>query len=317
LADVLGKNMHYLIHSQKPDGSPYPLQDCPVFKSFQAGTGCHISDESFQRADGTAFPVEYRSYPMKRSGTVVGAVITFTDITQRKQVDDMKRDLISVVSHQLKTPVAEINGYVENLLEGLAGPLAPKQREYLADMREIGMENYRLISDLLSLSKIERGIISVDPQPVPLDLLVELSIRDYTSMIQRKGLDLTLQKGPPDVTVLADRDKTVETLRNILNNAIKCTDKGGITIATGAENGFGWIEVTDTGIGMNDALLRKLFTKERVLGAEASRAGAGLGLYIAKSFMELQKGDISVKSREGAGSSFTLKIPRAKKENEA
>ncbi|HET9870013.1 MAG TPA: HAMP domain-containing sensor histidine kinase, partial [bacterium] len=235
-------------------------------------------------------------------------------ITERKQVDDMKRDLISVVSHQLKTPVAEINGYVENLLEGLAGPLSPKQREYLADMREIGMENYRLISDLLSLSKLERGIITVDLQPVPLDQLVELSIRDYTSMIQRKGLDLVLDQAPGGLQVLADRDKTVETLRNIINNALKCTDKGGITIATGAENGYGWIKVTDTGIGMDRSVLKKLFTKDRVLGAEASRSGAGLGLYIAKSFMELQKGAISVESQAGKGSSFCLKIPRTEKE---
>ncbi len=314
LSDVLGKNMHYLAHSQRPDGSPYPLKDCPIFKSFGAGKGCHITDEVFTRANGTAFPVEYHSYPMKQSGVVVGAVVSFTDITERKQVDDMKRDLISVVSHQLKTPVAEINGYVENLLEGLAGPLAPKQREYLADMREIGMENYRLISDLLSLSKIERGIISVDLQPVSLNHLVELSIRDYTAMIQRKGLDLILENAPQEIQVLADRDKTVETLRNIINNALKCTDKGGITIQTGAENGFGWIKVKDTGIGMNEAVLNRLFKKDRILGAEASRAGAGLGLYIAKSFMELQKGDISVESVVEKGSSFCLKIPRIEKE---
>jgi PAS domain S-box-containing protein len=314
LSDVLGKNMHYLAHSKKADGSPYALKDCPIFKSFKEGKGYHITDEVFTRADGTVFPVEYQSHHMKRSGVLGGAVITFMDITERKQVDDMKRDLISVVSHQLKTPVAEINGYVENLLEGLAGPLAPKQREYLADMREIGMENYRLISDLLSLSKIERGIISVDLQPVGLDQLVELSIRDYTAMIQRKGLDLVLENAPQEVTVLADRDKTVETLRNIINNALKCTDKGGITIQTGSENGFGWIKVKDTGIGMDEAVLKKLFTKERILGAEASRAGAGLGLYIAKSFMELQKGDISVESTVGQGSSFCLKIPSMQRE---
>ena len=121
-------------------------------------------------------------------------------------------------------------------------------------------------------------------------------------------------KTPQEVTVLADRDKTVETLRNIINNALKCTDKGGITIQTGSENGFGWIKVKDTGIGMDETVLKKLFTKERILGAEASRAGAGLGLYIAKSFMELQKGDISVESVAGQGSSFCLKIPSMQRE---
>ncbi|HET9869083.1 MAG TPA: PAS domain S-box protein, partial [bacterium] len=86
LAQVLGKNMHYLVHSKRADGSPYPLRDCPVFKSFGAGTECHVTDEFFQRADGTAFPVEYRSHPMQRGGAPLGAVITFMDITERKQV---------------------------------------------------------------------------------------------------------------------------------------------------------------------------------------------------------------------------------------
>jgi signal transduction histidine kinase len=220
-----------------------------------------------------------------------------------------------VVSHQLKTPVAEINGYIENMLEGLAGAVTPKQREYLSDMRDIGMENYRLISDLLSMSKIERGVVTVNLKTVPLQDIVESSIRDYEEMIQKKGLKLILESEPDKVLVSADNEKTVESLRNMINNAIKCTDKGSITIHSFSYGDFGVIEIKDTGIGMSKETLKRLFTKERVMGTEASRAGAGLGLYIAKSFLELQGGSITVSSEVGKGSVFRIKLPKAKGEN--
>jgi PAS domain S-box-containing protein len=239
------------------------------------------------------------------------------DITERKQMDDMKRDLLAVVSHQLKTPVAEINGYLENLLDGVAGDLTEKQRQYLSDMREIGVENYRLISDLLNMSKIERGVASVNLQSSSLWRILELSLRDYEASIQRKGLDLRLEKGPLDLELWADQDKTVEALRNIINNALKCTDRGTISLRALGEGDFGLIEVEDTGIGMKPEVLRRLFTKERVMGTEASRSGSGLGLFIARSFMQLQGGDITVHSTQGQGSIFRVKIPKVKRSDHA
>jgi two-component system sensor histidine kinase ResE len=235
------------------------------------------------------------------------------DITERKQMDDMKRDLLAVVSHQLKTPVAEINGYLENLLDGVAGVLTEKQRQYLSDMREIGVENYRLISDLLNMSKIERGVASVNLQTSSLWRILDLSLRDYEASIQRKGLDLRLEKGSRDLELWADQDKTVEALRNIINNAQKCTDRGHIGLRTLEEGDFGVIEVEDTGIGMKPEVLRRLFTKERVMGTEASRSGSGLGLFIARSFLQLQGGDITVQSAVGQGSVFRVKIPKVKR----
>ena len=261
--------------------------------------------------EGREFPLELSLYSwFTDAGVFVTALLR--DITERKQIEEMKNDLVSVVSHQLKTPVAEINGYIENMLDGLAGDLQPKQLEYLSDMREIGMENYRLISDLLSLSKIERGVVTVNLNPAQLRQIAEASIRDYEHLIQRKGLQLVLEMDQGEILVQTDAEKTVETVRNIINNAIKCTDHGSITLKTYTKGVFGVIEVRDTGIGMSPQALKRLFTKERVMGTEASRAGAGLGLYIAKSFMELQNGGIDVVSKVGTGSAFFVKIPIAK-----
>lgn len=265
------------------------------------------------RKDGTQFPLDVSlSVWYRDEGKFLTCIMR--DITDRKQIEEMKQDLISVVSHQLKTPVAEINGFIENMLDGLTGALTPKQQEYLTDMREIGLENYRLISDLLNASKLERGIVTVELQPVPLQVVIDQALRDYEGPIRRKGLALAVETAQEGTLVLADRDKTVETLRNIINNALKCTDKGGITVRCGSENGYSWVEVKDTGIGMGPEALSQLFRKERVMGKEAARAGAGLGLYIAKNFMRLQKGDITVKSEKGKGTSFFVKIPNAAQE---
>ncbi len=291
-------------------------QDEEFRRAFAGGTSKltgRTSEWTGLTKEGREFPLELSLYTWFTDQGIFATAI-MRDITERKQIDDMKRDLISVVSHQLKTPVAEINGYLDNLLEGLAGDLTEKQREYLADMREIGAENYRLISDLLNMSKIERGVITVDPEPVPLSEILELALRDYEDTIRKKGLKLEVKNAQNLVDVLADKDKTVETIRNIVNNAVKCTDKGGITLQVHAEDGFSLVEIRDTGIGMGPETLAKLFTRERVMGQEAARAGAGLGLYIAKSFMKLQNGDITVKSEKGKGTSFFVKIPNTKKE---
>lgn len=286
-----------------------------LIQNYLATGNATIPGRTFEltgrRKSGEEFPAEISYFSWKtQSGLFFTSIMR--DITARKQIEEMKNDLISVVSHQLKTPVAEINGYIENLLEGLAGALTPKQREYLSDMREIGQENYRLISDLLSLSKIERGVVTVNLKPVPIQQVVETSIRDYEAIIQRKGLKLFLETDRGDILVLADIEKTAEAIRNIVNNAIKCTDKGSITLRTSAQGDLGIVEIRDTGIGMSPETLSRLFTKERVMGAEAARAGAGLGLYIARSFMELQKGGIEVASEIGKGSVFYVKIPKVK-----
>jgi PAS domain S-box-containing protein len=232
------------------------------------------------------------------------------NIDEIKQIEEMKKDLIAVVSHQLKTPVAEINGYIEIMLDGLAGQLNPQQTEYLTDMRNIGRDNYRLISDLLNVSKLERGVISVDIQKVDLRDIVNLSIRDYDQPIRAKGLHLYLRGMDQALVVNADREKTVETLRNLINNATKCTDKGWIAIEIQSNEKEGTILVEDTGIGMGPETMGRLFTKSRVMGKEASRAGAGLGLFIAKRFMQLQQGDIEVSSELGKGTRFYLRLPK-------
>ena len=244
------------------------------------------------------------------SGSPAGFIVAIRDITERKRIERMKTDFVSLVSHQLKTPVAGVKAYIENMMSGLAGDLTDKQKLYLLEMRELCQRNYRLISDLLSISMIERGVLSVNMQPVKLGDIVSLVVVDYLQGIERKGLILHIEEKGSEVIVMADRDKLAEALRNVVDNAVKFTEEGSVTIRTGDDKGYGIIEVEDTGVGISEEDLKALFSREKVLsGGPRAGAGATLGLYIAKGFMTLQRGDITATSVVGKGSTFTLKVP--------
>ncbi len=290
---------------------PYPAGEIPIARALR-GEKSSIEDLEIHHPDGHIIPLQIWGTPVvDMKGNLQYALAIFSDITERRHVEEMKQSLISVVSHQLKTPVSEINGYIENLLEGLAGELAPQQADYLMDMREIGMNNYRLICDLLNLSKIERGLTTANPEKIPLMEVVELAMRDYEAILARKGLSFALKGMDGGLYLMADRDKLVETLRNLINNAVKFTDKGSLTLAAEARDRVILLKVQDTGKGISETAMAQLFTQKRILGTEAGRAGAGLGLYVAKHFMKAQGGDITATTSPGKGSCFTLTIPRA------
>lgn len=246
-------------------------------------------------------------------GSINASIGILEDITERKRIERMKTDFVSLVSHQLKTPVGMVRGYIDNMLAGLTGPLTDRQKEYLEEMGQISAKNYALITDLLNVSRIERGVISVEPGPVDLSEIVELALNEYRPAIEKKGLSLNVELPQSAIMVEADRDKAVQALDNVLDNAMKFTPQGSITVRAWKEGGTGMVSVTDTGIGMSQDMLARLFSKDEVLGGSPTpEGGAGLGMYIAREFMKLQGGSISAASTEGEGSTFVLEIPLAK-----
>jgi len=250
------------------------------------------------------------------AGNPTGFICVIRDITARKKMDQAKSDFVALVSHQLKTPVAGIRGYIENMLDGLTGELNEKQKRYLSDMRVLCLRNYRLISDLLNTSMIERGMLSIDLGPTKLSDIVNTVIKDYYGKVEEKGLELKAEgMNGKDIVVLADRDKSIEALANIVNNCTKFTDQGSVTIRVSRNDEYGVVEVKDTGRGMSEETLQELFKRQKILsGGPVAGGGAGLGLYIAKGFMQAQKGDITATSTLGKGSSFILKVPLYKEQ---
>jgi PAS domain S-box-containing protein len=280
-----------------------------------------------RRIDPNQAPRNYEFKFLDRSGRVKDVLMTIAmipntkrsiaslqDITERKRVEQMKSDFVSLVSHQLKTPVAQMKGYIYNMLAGLTGELPVKARAYLEDMQDISNKNYRMLSDLLNVSRIERGVISLDIRPVALKEIVDESLSPYYELIKAKGLDIQIDGLEHEIIVAADKEKMVEGLGNAIHNALKFTEAGSISVRVSSKEKemFAVVAVIDTGKGIPQERLERMFTRDMALdGGPIAGGGAGLGLYIAKQFMRLQNGDISVQSLPGKGSSFIFTIPLA------
>ncbi|HDQ44530.1 MAG TPA: PAS domain S-box protein [bacterium] len=266
--------------------------------------------ESFgSRKDGTEFPMEYTLTTWEVREGIFFTIIA-RDITERKRIEQMKSDFVSLVSHQLKSPIAAVLGCIDNMLMGLTGDLNGRQVEYLEAMQEISERNYRIISDLLNVSRIERGILSVTIEHVQLFEVIEIAVQNHTRMAEDKGLEFVFDYPGDLITVHADRDKLIEALSNVVHNAVKFTEKGFIRIQAKKDKEYGIIEVEDSGRGIPEEALANLFQKEQIFqGAPSSQGGCGLGLYIAKQFVNLMDGDITVSSKLGEGSLFTFSVP--------
>lgn len=266
---------------------------------------------SVLRKDGSTYPVLIYSNIIMRDGKPVGVRGIVLDITERKKIEQMKTDFVSFISHQLRTPVAGLMGYIDNMLDGVTGELNSKQIEYLSGMRGVCERNSRLIADLLNISRIERGVLTVNISPVDLRSVVDSAVKEHRKSIEEKGLVLSIKEADQGIVVLADIDKLVEVLKNVIHNAAKFTSKGSISIEIVAEGQRGIVKVSDTGMGMSKESLQDLFKKDKVMsGAAVVGGGAGLGLYIAKGFMQLQHGDIMAESVEGEGSTFIIRLPK-------
>jgi signal transduction histidine kinase len=241
----------------------------------------------------------------------LGNFFVIRHIKALQEIDKLKSEFVSLVSHQLKTPIAELMGYIENMLGGITGELTIKQRQYFNEMLNICLRAFRLISDLLNLSMIERGMLSMNIAPVKLIEIAEISIKNFSETIKKKSLNISINEKNKNIVVYADKDKSIEALNNIIDNAIKFTDKGAISIEIIEKNNYGIIKVKDTGKGMPEKTLNNLFKTEKVLtGGPTAEKGAGLGLFIAKIFMNKQEGDIDVFSTLGKGSIVILKFKK-------
>lgn len=264
----------------------------------------------WQRKDGTPITVSLTISPIADSnGKIIGASTIARDVTERQRIDQMKTDFVSLVSHQLRTPVGQVRGYAENMLEGLTGKLNAKQKSYLHEILEISTNNYDLVSELLNVSRIERGVLRMEASEFTLGTVVDSALRDYRETITQKGLTLKIV-GPRKTEVRGDYHKFAEALRNVISNALKFTDQGSITIELDSQKGRGIVRVIDTGSGVEESIGKQLFSRQQIFsGSPTSGGGAGLGMYIAGELLRLQRGRISFRENPKGGTIFVLSVP--------
>jgi signal transduction histidine kinase len=232
-----------------------------------------------------------------------------------QELDRLKSAFVSIVSHELRTPMTSIKGYVENMLDGLAGALTEKQSHSLERVRHNIDRLTRMINELLDLSKIEAGRMELHLAPLSLPEMAEELAESYQAAAHEKSITLRTTPHLPVPMVTGDADKVSRILINLIHNAIKFTPAGGdIRIETKVrDNDYVELGVIDSGSGIPPHELDKIFDKfYRGESAPVEARGAGLGLAIAKTLVELHGGTIQVESALGTGSRFSFTIPIAR-----
>jgi len=230
-----------------------------------------------------------------------------------KKLDKAKSEFISIASHQLRTPLTAIKGYISMMLEGDYGKLSKGAVRAMENVYQSNERLIKLVNSLLNLSRIEAGRLKVEKMKTSIIALIEDLMEEFKPQAEKKNLYLKFEK--PDIKVPSvniDREKIRQALANLLDNAIKYTQKGGIKIGIKVENSYLRISISDTGEGMAKEELSKIFQSFSRAGAGRRlwTEGAGLGLYIAKRFIEMHKGRIWAESLgKGKGSTFFVELP--------
>ncbi len=248
--------------------------------------------------------------PVYNRNTEVELVVTLLeDITKLKEIDRMKTEFVSTVSHEFRTPLTSIKMSVELLLEENVGSLSEEQRELLLATSEDCERLVSLIDDLLDLSKIESGQIELDFQPSEVEKIVTSALKPIIPQAKEKDIELKtdLEDDLPPVT--ADFTKINWVITNLLGNALRHTEAGGsITVSSRRRGSRAYISVSDTGEGIPTEYRDKIFDKFVSIRGEDETSGTGLGLAISKEIVEAHGGKIRVESSEGEGSTFTFTL---------
>jgi len=244
-------------------------------------------------------------------GEARGVVVVLHDITEIRRLEKMRSDFVANVSHELRTPITSIKGFTETLLEG-AMQDEETCRNFLQIISDESERLYRMIRDILDLSKIEQKRIPLQVSRIHLQDMISSAVAIMNDQAQRKELTITLPFPQPEIYLMTDRDCLQQIILNLLTNAIAYTPEGGaITIRTEKEDQIVKIEVVDTGIGIPEKDLTRIF--ERFYRVDKARSrdsgGTGLGLAIVKHLVDNLHGHIRVDSIEGKGTTFTVTIP--------
>ena len=255
-----------------------------------------------------------RCFPFRdRLDRNLGAVTVFHDITALKKMDQLKSDFVSMVAHEIKSPLNSILMQLKVVLDGLAGDLTEKQTGMLQRSADKITSLAQLASELLDLSKIESGLINQDRETLYLGPLIREQVQFYREKADARSLRLTRKPVPEDLRVMANRTNIEEVLSNLISNAIRYTPANGkIEVWADQTDDCVNLHVADTGLGIAEDEIDHIFDRFYRVKNEHTRFinGTGLGLAIVKSIVESHHGTIHVESEPGKGSHFIVCLPR-------
>lgn len=301
LKDLSLKGLEGLVQEAlKQDRNSQKIERPPIFQHFVDG------EERF------FFPKAIPILDQERQPT--GVILVLQDVTQMQQQDELKRGMISTVSHQLKTPLTSIRMAIHLLLEEKIGTLTDKQVELLIAAREDSDRLQNILVNLLDISRIESGKAKMEFLPVSPHSLQMEALEPFRRAAHDQGVDLKIDVPGDLPEVWADPTRIYYVVGNLLSNALKYTQPGGaITFTARADAQVVHFSVSDTGQGIPAQFLPKLFEQFFRVPGQEKETGAGLGLAIVKEIIEAHGGTVSVESREGKGSTFTFTLRRVEK----
>lgn len=339
MEDLIGQSMHRVLHHAHQDGTPYPREACPIYAALHDGSTHRVNNEVFWRKDGTFFPVEYISTPMRdEQGSVIGAVVTFRDITQRKwaesvlqqtneeleekvrsrtvelyttnkhlqEMSDLKSRFVSMVCHEFRNPLNNIALSVSSLGRYDQQMPQTQKQTYLKSITANVERMTQMTDDILVLSKLEANRLTFNPQPLDLVDFCRTLIKEIPPN-QRK-LSFTGRFQP----LLAEIDPILlrSILVNILSNAVRYSEENGLVqLSLCQRKQQAVFQIKDEGIGILPEDYSHLFDPFHRGKNVSNIPGTGLGLSIVKQFVELHSGSLKVESTPGVGTTFQVKLP--------
>lgn len=283
-------------------------------KRLERGEGAgKVQEFLAARKDGATFPVEVTVSPVRLADRTVFLAL-IRDVSERRQVEQMKSEFVSTVSHELRTPLTSIAGSLGLVTGGAAGQV-PEQALRLIEIAKSNCTRLvRLINDILDIEKIESGNMRFDVAPLRLGPFLEQAMQANRAFAAEHGVGLALEAVPPGATVIADEDRLMQVMTNLLSNAAKFSPAGEtVRISVRPLDRRYRITVADHGPGIADEFREKIFGKFAQADSSSSRqkGGTGLGLSIVREIVNRMRGSVSFDSEPGNGTAFHVDLPAA------
>ncbi len=329
--DATGINYSQVMQLVNDKGEVIPNEVSPFTEIFRSGQVIHDDNAILQTKDKKQVPVSLSINPLLNdSGQVTAAIAVFRNVTTQRAEEKQRADFISTASHEMRTPVAAIEGYLALALNDKVSTIDSRARDYLEKAHSSTQHLGQLFQDLLTSAKAEDGRLTSHPAVIELGGLLEQSTNDLRFVAEKKGLFVEFAVGSSNNTInarrteggervvrplyytYADPDRIREVISNLFENAVKYTDEGKITIGLTGDNQVVQCSVKDTGPGIPAEDLPHLFQKFYRVDNSATRTigGTGLGLFICRKIIELYNGRVWAESEVGKGSSFYINLPR-------